>query len=164
MGRLTIAVNSTLSPETIPQGRVGVWTSRKWDNYKRLHQTGVIRDYTTYAGLHGSVILYTTPLTFIEDINVTTTYDAGAGYVTYSVRALRPASLSTWARNGRTETYEDSTPSCQYHVELIDREGKIVASSKEQTGVLTVPQPRLWWPYTIAPDDQVGYLYTLKVR
>ena len=173
--RLTIAVNSTLSSKTIPQGHVEL--RNKWRQCAgtcfHSYQSGVNRDYWNYAGIHGSVILYSTPLTFIEDINVTTSYEGGLGFVNYSVRAIRQVSLnSTSSDDGNSKmtsggSYcEASSGSCQFLVELLDNDGQVVASSNTggNTGVLTVPQPHLWWPYAMVPEDQAGYLYTLKVH
>ena len=162
--RLTIAVNSTLTPETIPQGELEVHTVPGWKNYRRLAQGGVLRDYWTYAGLHGSVILYTTPRTFIQDINVTTDHAGGMGYVNYSVRALRPGSFEC-VHGGPKGLYNESvTGKCQFITELIDKLGQIVASgSGGRAGFLQVPNARLWWPYSMVPDNQTGYVYTLKV-
>lgn len=53
---------------------------------------------------------------------------------------------------------------------LLDREGQVTAyeasmvesGSGNISGRVTVPNPKLWWPYLMDPEP--GYLYTVKVR
>lgn len=47
-------------------------------------------------------------------------------------------------------------------VTLIDKDGRSVASSSEQSGVLKVVDVKLWWPYLMHVDP--GYLYSMEVR
>ena len=138
-----------------------------WDNRPRLEQHGVNQNYWDYGGIHGSVILYTTPKTFIEDINVTTGYEGGVGYVNYSVRALRHVSWNTSAVNATQFCCcgRYTFRGCHFNVQLLDKDGHVVASSEgPPVGVLAIQKPHLWWPYTMAPGDKVGCLYTLQVH
>ena len=133
--RLTIAINGTLTPETVPQGEAQVeptaWAST---GYRRLYQNGIVRDYWEYAGLVDSVFLYTTPATFIQDINVTTGYhydDGGVlvGLVNYTVRGVHEDAL---------ERYRDTTGNCRFNVELLNKNGQTVARNEGASGVLIV--------------------------
>ena len=44
-----------------------VWSSSTYGAYLETHA-----DFYTYAGIHDSVLLYTTPITFISDLDVST--------------------------------------------------------------------------------------------
>ena len=49
-------------------------------------------------------------------------------------------------------------------VELEDKLGTLVTSGNGATGELTVPNAKLWWPYTMVTNDSdAGYLYILTV-
>ena len=48
------------------------------------------------------------------------------------------------------------------HVDVIDKEGKVVASGSNQSGTIEVKDAHLWWPYTMNSTSS-GYLYTFKV-
>ena len=50
------------------------------------------------------------------------------------------------------------------NVSLVDKEGKVVATGAGTEGELTVPNAKLWWPFTMVKNDSdAGYLYTLMV-
>jgi beta-galactosidase/beta-glucuronidase len=57
----------------------------------------------------------------------------------------------------------NKTPQTTLGVEVTDKDGKTVATSLGEVGILTVNNPHLWWPYTMNATD-FGYLYTLKVQ
>ena len=61
--RLTIAVNNTLSTTSIPPGFVQ--TNAAGRRIQRLQM-----DFFHYAGLHRQVLLYTTPLAYLDDLLV----------------------------------------------------------------------------------------------
>lgn len=65
-----------------------------------------------------------------------------AGYVRYTVKVI-----------GKTKPIE---------VKLKDRNGTEVASNGALSGVLTISNVTLWWPYTMSTN--AGYRYTLQVR
>lgn len=47
-------------------------------------------------------------------------------------------------------------------VNLVDRDGRSVATAGEESGVLKVADVKLWWPYLM--HENPGYLYSLEVR
>lgn len=47
-------------------------------------------------------------------------------------------------------------------VTLVDKDGRSVATSSEQSGVLKVADVKLWWPYLM--HENPAYLYSLEVR
>ncbi|XP_066140211.1 beta-glucuronidase isoform X2 [Euwallacea fornicatus] len=137
---ITVAVDNTLLPNTVPQGRVVELESG------RLQQT-ITFDFFNYAGIHRPVKLYTTPKTYIDDITVVCLEaNAERARLTYNV------------------TIEgDFDVTCA--VRLLDKSRNLVAKSETAitcTGVLTIDDPKLWWPYLMHPDP--GYLYSLEVE
>ena len=54
--------------------------------------------------------------------------------------------------------------SCRFTVELRDQNGTTVASATVSSGMLTVKDAKLWWPFTTVENQgDVGYLYELQV-
>lgn len=47
------------------------------------------------------------------------------------------------------------------NVLVLDADEQVVAQSNKLSDVLSVPFPKLWWPYGM--NDSVGYLYKLLV-
>ncbi|WP_435947081.1 beta-glucuronidase [Dryocola sp. BD586] len=126
--RITVCVNNELSWQTIPPGIV----SRREDGRK---EQSYFHDFFNYAGIHRSVMLYTTPQTFVEDITV----------VTRVAEDLAQASVAWQARAGG-----------EVRVELRDAEQQLVASGQGTEGELLLQAPQLWQPGE-------GYLYELRV-
>ncbi|XP_053609774.1 beta-glucuronidase isoform X2 [Plodia interpunctella] len=118
---LTVAVDNTLTLSTIPQ------------------ENGY--DFFNYAGIHRPVILYTTPLLYIDDIIVNTDVQGYTGIITYNL-TLRGSI--------------DEEVTCQ--VVIFDRNKKQVSAARNCSGVMDIPQAHLWWPYLM--HDDPGYLYT----
>lgn len=141
--RVTVALNNTLGPETIPQGK---W---KWFKDDPTYPSGYFEmqysfDFYNYGGIHRPVTLYTVPkLIHIHDIKVATTFVANN---------LSRANISY-------EVTLSSEGSCT--VDLLDKHGNQVAHSTDCHGLLSVVNPHLWWPYLMS--EEYGYLYTLKV-
>lgn len=134
--RVTVAVNNTLSPTTLPPGEVQ-YDPDLPNPWTLSHQF----DFFNYAGIHRGVKLYTKPVSFIDDITVTTDFTETTGHVMYNVTIVG------------TSTTAD--------VKLLDQNNSVVASNKSLSGILTVPKVQLWWPYTMS--SKPGYLYTLQV-
>lgn len=94
-----------------------------------------------------SVLLYTTPRVYVEDITVRTGLIGDMGIVKY---IIQPAGLR-----------EGETPICS--VTLHDAEDTLAIKEPVYglSGTLKVPLARLWWPRGM--DPKPGYLYTLEV-
>ncbi|KAM3965392.1 beta-glucuronidase isoform 2-T2 [Aphomia sociella] len=101
-------------------------------------------DFFNYAGIHRTVYIYSTPELYIEDIAVDTDIQGYTGIVTYYI-SIKGSS-------------EDEII-C--FVEIFDKNDTKVGSSQNCSGVIDIPQARLWWPYLMHHDP--GYLYTLRV-
>jgi beta-glucuronidase len=140
--RITVAVNNTLRADTVPQGFL---RRRTGDNYPPNYSVMEDNfDFFKYAGIHRSVLLHTTPSSYIEDITVTPEVTGTTGSLIYSVNVVGTGTVS---------------------LQLIDKQGTVVATGASASGTLQVPNAKLWWPYTMMTNaSDAGYLYTLQVR
>ena len=71
--RITLAINNTLTLDTIPQGEWRFYPPCRgpyWCPSETLIETA--RTFLGYAGVLDSVLVYSTPPTFISDVTVTT--------------------------------------------------------------------------------------------
>lgn len=138
--RLTVAVNNTLTDQTLPPGDITVHDGSDPMYPKGYTEQTTHFDFFNYAGIHRPVLLYTTPTTWIDDLTVTYQVPGnGDGIVYFNVSTL-PA---------KTQTNK---------VDLIDADGITVATSSLLLGLFTIPasRVRLWSPET-------PYLYTLQI-
>ncbi|XP_072496191.1 beta-glucuronidase [Notamacropus eugenii] len=141
LSRITIAINNTLTPHTLPPGIIEHKTDRaRYPKYYFIQKTNF--DFFNYAGLHRSVFLYTTPVSYIDDITVTTDIDQGTGLVNY-------------------EIVVKSNENFELELLLWDKEGRVVAKGTGVRGQLAVPNAQFWWPYLM--HEQPAYLYSLEV-
>ncbi|XP_070636075.1 beta-glucuronidase [Bos indicus] len=140
--RITIAINNTLSPHTLPPGTILYKTDPSMYPKGYFVQNTKF-DFFNYAGLHRSVLLYTTPTTYIDDITVTTDMDQDIGLVNYQIIV-------------------QGSDHFQVDVSLLDEEGKVMAKGAGAEGQLQVPSAHLWWPYLM--HEHPAYLYSLEVK
>ncbi|XP_013419299.1 beta-glucuronidase [Lingula anatina] len=139
--RITITINNTLSPTTLPPGSIEYKTDK--NRYPAGYFVQNLQmDFFNYAGIHRSVRLYSTPRTYIDDITIVTRDTSGV--VDYNV------------------TLEGNTAGATLTVDVIDKSGVTVASSSQPRGKIMIPKPHLWWPYTSNGQDP-AYFYTFKV-
>ncbi|XP_007940715.1 beta-glucuronidase [Orycteropus afer afer] len=140
--RITIAINNTLTPNTLPPGTILYKTdTSKYPKGYFVQNTNF--DFFNYAGLHRPVLLYTTPTTYIDDITVTTGMDQDTGLVNYQISV-------------------QGSQRFDLKVRLLDAEGQQVAEGTGAQGQLQVPRAHLWWPYLM--HSYPAYLYSLEVR
>lgn len=120
------------------------------DNGTSIVQTYTF-DFFNYAGIHRSVMIYTTPKVHIADIITTTNIVDNRGRIFYQIITNKTDSLSD---SGMFVT-----------VQFRDREGEIVAnttSGSDLKGYIEIDNVKPWWPYLMHPEP--GYLYTMEVR
>ncbi|KAI0212759.1 Beta-glucuronidase [Lamellibrachia satsuma] len=141
--RVTVAVNNTLSPHTLPPGSIEYMTDTNKYPPGYFVQNFEF-DFFNYAGIHRRVRLYTTPEVYVSDITITSHFIGSTGYVRY---AVKPG-------------YNESLPKAD--VEILDRDGETVARGFSVSETVTIPNVTLWWPYSMSTDN-FGYMYTLKV-
>ena len=117
--RITVAVNNTLSFQSIPPGVIEQTPDGKRQRYWH--------DFFNYAGIHRTVWLYATPRPHLTDITVVTGLDAAAGTVDYATAAADAEEAAV-------------------HVVLRDADGSEVAAGSGASGTLTVPNAHRWAP------------------
>lgn len=140
--RITIAVNNTLTLQTLPPGTIQYMTDRT--RYPSGYFVQNINfDFFNYAGIHRSVLLYTTPQVYIDDITVETSFADNIGLVSYNVSVL-----GSFKSNVK--------------VTLSAKDGRCVASASGSRGVLKVTDVNLWWPYLM--HENPAYLYSMEVQ
>lgn len=108
-------------------------------------------DFFNYAGIHRSVVLYTTPRSFIDDITVVSDVLGTDGIVNFTIDSII-----------------ENEDNARVNVYIYDKEGNIEAfhlGPAPGAGSLVVTNAKLWWPYTMVSDiSDAGYLYTLEVQ
>ncbi|XP_075051123.1 beta-glucuronidase [Mixophyes fleayi] len=140
--RITIAVNNTLTLNTLPPGSIQFM----YDNTlypKGYFVQNINFDFFNYAGIHRPVVLYTTPSVYIDDLTIITDISENTGLVNYEVAVVG------------SEYYSVT-------VTLRDQDGQEVATGKGGIGQLKVPNANLWWPYLMNVNP--GYLYSFEVK
>jgi beta-glucuronidase len=141
--RITVLCDNVLIQTTIPQGKI---LEMSKDNGTEIVQKYTF-DFFNYAGIHRSVYLYTTPITHISEVVVTTDISGTEGKVFYQVIS-------------NTNTTTD----LEVMVKILDKNGLHVAdsvASEDLKGIATIENVKPWWPYLM--HDEPGYLYTIEV-
>ncbi|UYV67200.1 GUSB [Cordylochernes scorpioides] len=143
LNRVSVALNNTLSPDTIPQGQV-IFPSNPTLYPPGYKVQAVNFDFYNYAGIHRSVVLYSVPSGRIVDITVITDVQqpGNIGLVQYKVNT------------------SVSTPQCR--VTLYNKYGWVVARQASCSSNISISSANLWWPYTMNPKSP-GYMYTMQV-
>ncbi|XP_056412891.1 beta-glucuronidase isoform X1 [Hyla sarda] len=139
--RITIAVNNTLTLNTLPPGSIQFMNDPT--RYPKGYFVQNIEfDFFNYAGIHRPVVLYTTPSVYIDDITIVTDISDNTGLVMYQVSVVGSEYYSVVV-----------TLRCQ--------DGKEVATALGAVGQLKVANANLWWPYLM--NENPGYLYSFEV-
>ncbi|WP_369074697.1 sugar-binding domain-containing protein, partial [Klebsiella pneumoniae] len=124
--RITVCVNNELNWQTIPPGMV---ITDENGNKKQSY----FHDFFNYAGIHRSVMVYTTPNTWVDDITVVTHVAQDCNHASVDWQVVANGDVS---------------------VELRDADQQVVATGQGTSGTLQVVNPHLWQPGE-------GYLYEL---
>ncbi|WP_239763314.1 MULTISPECIES: beta-glucuronidase [unclassified Mammaliicoccus] len=131
--RLTVIINNILDDSTLPVGNFKEVKDSK-GNIKAVNEPNF--DFFNYAGLHRPVKIYTTPKEhYIEDIVIVPHVDGQNAQVEYTVKASGNQFIQ---------------------VDIIDQDGRIVASENGAESTVEIENVHLW-----QPGD--GYQYTLAV-
>nr|XP_023688726.1 beta-glucuronidase [Paramormyrops kingsleyae] len=140
--RITIAVNNTLTLQTLPPGTIQYMSDpERYPMGYFVQNTNF--DFFNYAGIHRPVLLYTTPKAHIDDITVHTSFADNIGIIDYQISIL-------------------GSPNPKVTVMLADKEGRCVANSTGVSGTIKVLDVNLWWPYLM--HENPGYQYSLEVH
>ncbi len=143
---LLVRVDNRISHSTLPVGNEGGVAFFGSDNAgipsveagkRRQQEQGVNLpnfDFFNYAGITRPVRLYTTPEAYIDGVAITADMD---GTLCYDVSVVGEGAA---------------------HVDILDTDGRIVASGEGTQGELHIERPHLWQPYPGTP-----YLYTARI-
>ncbi|KAH8415870.1 hypothetical protein KR222_002330, partial [Zaprionus bogoriensis] len=144
--RLTVMVDNRLGNRSIPQGQVLQEPSDEGVAYVQSYTF----DFFNYAGIHRSVQLYTTPRTYISDLELKTQLTGKQmGRIDYRL----------WVAQA------DALKPNYVAVQLRDRQDALVArqiNRSAHNGSLVVPKVKPWWPHLMHP--QPGYMYNLEFQ
>ncbi|GAU94054.1 hypothetical protein RvY_05896-2 [Ramazzottius varieornatus] len=150
---LTVAVNNTLTPFTLPCGQIVRPVGPMYPSgYFRQE---LIFDFFNYAGIHRSVCLLSLPEPHVTGLllhpEVVTRLDGPAvGNVWYVVES-----------SANNSGFAAANVSCA--VKIFDKDGTIVFESGSScTGTADLDSPRLWWPIG-SESQEVGHMYQLEV-
>ncbi|XP_060612892.2 beta-glucuronidase [Anolis sagrei] len=139
--RITLALNNTLTPETLPPGTIQYMQDQA--RYPKGYFVQNTRfDFFNYAGIHRPVLLYTTPAAYLDDLTLISDLAGSVGLLQYTVSVK-------------------GSPRFSVALALADGDGNVVATGNGVAGELKVPNVTPWWPYLM--HEQPGYLYQLKV-
>ncbi|CAB4054672.1 uidA [Lepeophtheirus salmonis] len=144
---VTVAVNNTLTPITLPQGTWNRYEGQgKPEDYFTLDYKF---DFFNYAGIHRNVFIYSIPKqNTIKNIQI------------YDIKVNTDLSEARIYLNIERDSNNDNK--CM--LELYQENGEFVTSASCSDNPLIVSQPKLWWPYLKSPaNESPGYLYILKV-
>ena len=143
--RVTVAVNNTLTPHTLPCGSVEYKTGPKYPPGYFVQNLQF--DFFNYAGIHRSVKLYSTPMTYIDDITVRTNVNDDGSVADVNVDLHVSG---TMPQSNFIVTLGEATAA-----------GKL-SSEGNASVILSLSNPDLWWPWTMSNNS--GVLYTLEVN
>ena len=143
VNRLTVAVNNTLTPHTLPPGEIIYKTDTNRYPPGYFYQDFQF-DFFNYAGIHRSVKLYTTPVVYIDDITIVTDIKGTDGIIDYKIIGGGPPNYVSVV------------------VEILDAEGTTVSTSTNLQGQMTIRNVLPWWPVGMNKNS-TAYMYTLKV-
>lgn len=113
--RLTVAVDNTLTWQSIPPGVIEASDDGPRQQYWH--------DFFNYAGLHRSVWLYSLPGSHISDLTIHTDLDQTSGLVDYQLEIVGQGACS---------------------VEVLDADGAVVAAGNDSHGRLQIPDVHAW--------------------
>lgn len=145
---LTIAVNNTLTPETLPQGTVVYKEEELSDSSKNFYEYSNNFDFFNYAGIHRSVHLTSVPRQRIE-------------YYRFNISVSDHAVIEYSVEISNFSTFDP----VDCIVEIYDSlHSKIIAQARGTVGRIIIPktQLNLWWPFG-ANENSTAYLYRVDI-
>jgi beta-glucuronidase len=141
--RLVVLANNELRETTLPVGR----TETKPDGTKIARP---YFDFFNYAGIQRPVKLLALPKTAITDLSLIPRITGDKAELEYSVETVVETAVET-----TVETAAETE--AEVYITALDEEGRIAAAGQGTTGVLSIPNPRLW-------KVRDAYLYRVFVR
>lgn len=134
---LTVAVGNRIDNSTLPVGRDNDITGMVFHDGKERNFPNF--DFFNYAGITRPIRICTTPAEdWVEDITLSNRLSGEDAVISYQINVASCRDAG----------------SC--HVEVLDPEGRVRASSDGTKGELLIRDARLWWPGN-------PFLYNIKV-
>lgn len=154
---VTVAVNNTLTPNTIPPGAIQYMDDQRYYPQGYFVQN-LQMDFFNYAGIQRPVKLYTTPTVYLFDITLLTEIDGSAGVLKFksSVAALE---------DDQSKNKEREDEDIMMYYEVLDDNGEKKGSTSGKNlfkGVIDVADVNVWWPVDM--NERPGYMYTLVIN
>lgn len=126
--RLTVAVNNTLTMQTIPPAQF--YYMQKQQGERKQYPDGFFKqiwnfDFFNYAGILRPVYITRKPFAYIEDISIEAGADGSFAYKVYTVSDTEVETIQVTVR---------------------DKRGALVFESNQQRYVGRIDGVQLWWP------------------
>ncbi|XP_065889600.1 beta-glucuronidase-like [Dysidea avara] len=146
--RITVAVNNTLTPTTLPCGTVEYLSGPMYPPGGFFIQN-LQFDFFNYAGIQHRVLLHSVSAARVQDMLLVTMPTSEGS--------------SEWILNCSLNVTGGPRG---FDVQLLDKNGTMIAryGGDDSDFVLRVHSPKLWWPWTMSKYGEVAYLYTLHVQ
>lgn len=151
-GRITIgvAVDNRISHSTLPVGNEdniaffgsdnpgipSVEAAKKWRRKQNLPNF----DFFNFSGIHRPVRIYSTPLSYIEDVTLVPEIEGETGVLQYEIV---------------TGGVDRDVP---VNIKIIDADGICRGEAAGKSGQIRIPRVNLWWPAPGTP-----YLYKAEI-
>lgn len=147
---LLVAVDNRVNHSTLPVGNEGstaffgsdnpgvpgVEAAKRWRKPQNLPNF----DFFNYAGISRPVRIYTTPVSYIQDITIVTDIDGTDGVVSFRVQTAGNA------------------VEAELKVDILDADGNLVGSASGKDGSIRIVNAHFWYPHPGNP-----YLYTARI-
>lgn len=139
---LTIAVDNVIDHSTLPVGNeggggIGNLMGGMMPSLESKKRNNPNFDFFNYCGITRPVKLYTTPVSYIRDVSLTSDLEGKDAHLGYQIQTEGGGDLPVTIR-------------------VYDHKQTVVASGEGTSGTLTIPDARLWEPLN-------AYLYQIKV-
>lgn len=142
--RVTVAVNNTLTPNTLPCGSIEYKSGPKYPPGYFVQNLQF--DFFNYAGIHRPVKLYSTPMTYVDDITVHSVLNEdGSADVNIDLHISGGSAKSAFILT----------------LDEVSKTG-VVAANGNASVTISLSNPNLWWPWTMSNNS--GALYPLEVN
>ncbi|WP_201002288.1 beta-glucuronidase [Paenibacillus glycanilyticus] len=133
VNRLTVAVNNIVDETTLPMGS---YSETEVPGAGKVVKNSPYFDFFNYAGIHRPVKIYTTPQSYVKDVNIVTDLNGTEGVVSFDALIEGSSELKAV---------------------VIDQGGKIVGEASGASGSIRIADAKLWQPLH-------AYLYQLRLQ
>lgn len=134
--RLTVRVSNLLDHSTLP---VGNYSEKSDEQGKLVRKVDENFDFFNYAGLHRPVKVYTTPLSYIEDIVIIPNVNLASKEADVQVNVSVAGQFD------------------EVKVTILDEKGQVVATASGANSKVKIKNVNLWQPLN-------AYLYTARIE